>query len=80
MPARFMNFATAPNSLHTPTLEEGRLLAKNLAQELHAQSPRPTSMEDNMKTSAANPSPEWIEAIYFHAIALVNHGWPRVGE
>jgi hypothetical protein len=32
-------------------------------------------MADQLQTTAARPSPELVIAIYFHAIALANHGW-----
>jgi hypothetical protein len=62
-------------TLHTRTREEGQHLADDL---LAALPSAPTTLPDYLRTAAPPPNRATLGAIYFHAIAVVNNGWPRV--
>lgn len=65
-------------TLHTPTREEGQRLALRLADDLLSALPStPATLPDYLHTAAPPPDRATLAAIYFHAIALVNSGWPR---
>lgn len=65
-------------TLHTPTREEGQRLALRLADDLLSALPAaPATLPDYLRTAAPPPDRATVAAIYFHAIALVNAGWPR---
>lgn len=66
---------TSTPSLLTATPAAGQQLARELADDLVASLPTPTTAAAHLRTGAAAPSREVVTAIYFHAIALANHGW-----
>lgn len=69
---------TSIPSLLTATPAAGQQLARELADELLASIPAPSTAAAHLRSGAAAPSREIVAAIYFHAIALANHGWaPR---
>jgi len=64
-------------TLHTATREEGQRLALQLADSLLAVLPPiPATMPEMLRTRTGHPDRSTVTAIYFHAIALVNNGWP----
>jgi hypothetical protein len=66
------------STLHTPTREEGQRLALRLADELLAALPStPATLPDYLRTTGPAPDRATLAAIYFHAIATVNAGWPQ---
>ena len=70
-------FPTSAPTLHTAGPDEGRRLARRLADELLAALPPvPVSMPELLRTgTTARPDPAVVAAIYFHAISLANGGW-----
>ncbi len=64
-------------TLHTASREDGQRLAIQLADSLLAALPPvPSSMPEMLRTHTRHPDRSTVTAIYFHAIALVNNGWP----
>jgi hypothetical protein len=65
-------------TLHTATREDGHLLAVQLTDSLlTALPPVPATMPAMLSTHTRHPDRATVTAIYFHAIALVNNGWPN---
>jgi hypothetical protein len=70
-----MNVPDFPPSLRTATPAEGQALADRLAAAVLAAGPDRSSMPGQLRTDATRPAPEFVAAIYFHAIAIANAGW-----
>jgi hypothetical protein len=63
---------------HAAVREEGQRIALRLADDLLAALPSaPATLADYLRTATSPPGRATLAAIYFHAIALVNAGWPR---
>ena len=65
-----------PTTLQTASSAEGHALARQLAALAFAEvDPQPATMAEMLRQPAGVPSSAVVSAVYFHAIAIANHGW-----